>query len=126
MNLIINLLRPYLLQIGLGVLALAVVAGGYWLIRHQGVLAAEREQQAREIAAYRAQMAAYQATVEHANQVARDLEARLAQASAEQQKLNGRLKDELAKNAVYRECRVPADGVRLLRDARAGSVTAPR
>lgn len=107
------LVRPYLLHIALGVAALGIVVGGYYFIRHQGVVAAEREQRERE-------MAAYKAAAERAQAIAKELEDNLARAKAEANQLNERLTDELQKSPVYRDCRVPADGVQLLQRALAG------
>lgn len=102
---------PYLLGVGL---ALAGAGGLYWYIRHQGVLA-ERE------AVFRAQVAEYQAAVAKAQAISVDLETKLHHSRAEVTKLNGRLRHELGKDPVYRECVLPDDGVQLLDSAIATS-----
>jgi septal ring factor EnvC (AmiA/AmiB activator) len=92
-------------------LALSLAAVGvYRYIRHQGVIA-EREKQ------FKAQVEAYQNDVAKANEVAQKLEAQLEQLRLEKEKLTKDLRDETNRDPVYRSCRVPADGLRLLRRA---------
>lgn len=117
---LVGLVRPFIWQIIAGIMAVAALAGVYAYIRHQGVVAEQQKQAAREIAAYREQVESYKAGVEQANKMAKTLEAQLAEAAIKQQQLNERLRHELANNGIYRQCRVPSDGVRILRDARAG------
>jgi len=120
---IITLLRPYLLQIGAVALAVALVIGGYWYIRHQGAVAERKEQ---ELAALKDSLAIVLAQSAKNDAIAKDLEKRLADSAVKQHELNGRLKNEIAKNTVYRQCRVPDDGVHLLRDARESVSPSPR
>lgn len=113
MNPMITIIRPYASYALAIAMALGAAGGVYWYIRHQGVLAAEQAQREREVANYKA-------AAEHANQVALQLETKLAQAQAQAQEINERLNDELQKHPVYRECKLPADGVQLLNRALAG------
>jgi len=111
---LLTLLRPYLRPILEVVAAVAVCAAIVAYLHHRGVVDAERAQKDREIAEYQAQ-------VVKAHDVAEKLEQQLDAATTRANQLNERLKDELANNPVYHECRVPADGVRLLQDARAAN-----
>jgi hypothetical protein len=92
----------------------AALIGGLWYVRHLGVIAEREKQQAAIIEGF-------QKDVAKANAVAVELEAKLAEARAAQEKLTKELNDETNRNPVYRSCRVPADGVRLLRRAIQGT-----
>ena len=111
------LVRPFLPYLISGVLALTAVSGVYLYVRQQGVNA-EREKQ------YKLQIENYKKSVEKANAVATVLESNLAAVEATNRQLNKRLNNELSKDPVYRECVVPADGLRLLNEAIANTASA--
>lgn len=110
-------LRPFLPYIIAAVVALAGFGGLYAWVRYQGVVA-EREAQ------YKKDVERYKAAVAKAATISEGLEQKLAQTRAEVLKLNERLNDEVTNNPVYVECRVPADGVRVLNQALAGGSAA--
>lgn len=107
---VVSLLRvmwPYLLA---GVVGLGVVGYLY-----------QKGKQAEREAAFRREVAAYQAEVLKANQIAVGLESTLANLRVENQQLNERLRDETARDPVYRDCVLPVGGVQLLNRALQGT-----
>ena len=120
-----SLPQQLILYVILAVIILITVIGGFFYIRHLGVAA---EEQRQKIAGLEEKMKEANATIAAAgvqlnryDELSRGLEGQLAEARQKQQELNGKLKNEIAKQPVYRDCRVPADGVRLLRDAQAAA-----
>lgn len=101
---------PYLAWIILGVVVIAAVA----FIRHQWI---EQGKTEAKLDAMAVEYAGYKADAENKFKVSAKLESDLAQSRAQAEELNERLKDEIAKNGVYRACRVPAGGVQLLNQA---------
>jgi len=101
---------PYLAWIILGVVVIAAVA----FIRHQWI---EQGKLQTKYDALGAEYAGYKIDAENKAKVSAKLESDLAQSRAQAEQLSERLKDEIAKNGVYRACRVPAGGVQLLNEA---------
>lgn len=115
---VIALARHYGPSVALWAGAAMVVGGSLTFLYYQ----VKGEGKAECQAEYAAQVqAAKDAATTAANKRALKLEAQLAQSRAHNQELNESLNDELAKHTVYRECRVPADGVRIINRALAGS-----
>lgn len=105
--------------LSLAVIGIAMTVGVFLFIRHLGVQAAEHAQLEKDYQAAKDALTASQAEYNRVNLIAQGLEQKLASAAVVERQLNERLKDEVAKNGVYRACRVPATGVQLLKDARA-------
>lgn len=99
----------------IAVLTLCLTAVVVYLIYNRGKIAAELEQRNKEVTAFQEQ-------VTKADNLAKSLEAQLELMRVEKEKLNESLKDEIGKNAVYTTCRVPASGVRIINQARAGII----
>lgn len=114
---IIALAKHYGVTAALWLVA-ALVAGGSLTILYYQVKGKGKAECQAEFAAQ--VQAAKDAATTAANKRALELEAQLAQYRAQNQELNESLNHELAKEPVYRECRVPADGVRILNRALAG------
>ena len=108
------LIRPFLPYVLAALAALVGVGGVYWYIHHQGVLAEQQRQREAEIRAYLA-------AVQHSSTVATELEAKLADLRKTNAKLQEELQHETNRDPVYRECRLPIDGVRILQRAFAGT-----
>ncbi len=92
--------------------ALLALLAAFAYVRHTGVVAAREKQ-------FKADVEAYQKQAAKADSIARALEVELAKQRDAMDKLKEELQNETAK-PIYRDCRVPADGVRLLRKATSG------
>lgn len=101
---------PYIVIV---LLALFLLGMAIYLIYNRGKIAAELAQRDKEITAFQEQ-------VVKSDQLARELEARLELMRVEKEQLNESLKSEIGKHVVYSTCVVPASGVRLINQARAG------
>lgn len=105
------------LRLALVVALVLAVVSGIWGIKKWGAL----EEQNR-IALDDAKVA--RAQYDKQFQIASNLEKQLGQFQADNQKLKDDLDAEIAKNGVYRACRVPDDGVRLYNASLPGAAPA--
>jgi len=99
------------------ILAFAVctlATGSFVYGRHVGGVDARAAAQAEALADYQERMTA-------AQKLADDLRKQAADAAAENEKLKGKIANEIAKNPVYKSCVVPHAGVQLLNKAIAGN-----
>jgi len=94
--------------------ASAVVWGLFAWSKHQG---AEHEREKQRAA----QLESFRRDALRANSLALDLEQQLAKMRAANDQLTEELKDETNRDPVYRECVVPADGLRLYNASRQGA-----
>lgn len=89
---------------------------GFLYIKHLGVVA-EREK------TFKASVEAYKSEVEKSARIAAELEAELVKQRDMVNKLREELQDEVKVNPTYRNCIVPANGMRLLKQAVIGPTT---
>lgn len=119
---VIELIRQY----WKAAVLIALLAGYSGYVYHAGKLSERAHWQAKEAE----RVLTYQNDVDALHRAANAKSAALEKTLAEQRQknraLNGRLHAELEKNRLYRECVLPADGVRILNDAAAaGRITTP-
>lgn len=91
--------------------------GGWWL--------RDLQAEAEAIAAAKAQLAADKRMAELADKVAVKTEEAINGIRIENRTIYNEVQREVQTNTVYRECRIPDDGLRLANAARAGSTRKP-
>lgn len=103
-------LTPYIL---IAVMTIFLAGMVTYLTYNRGVIAAEKAQRDKEITEFQAQ-------VIKSDNMAKSLEAQLEAMRLEKEQLNESLNDEIGKHVIYSTCVVPASGVQLINQARAG------
>jgi len=121
--------KPYVWPVVAGVAVTALVVGAWQYQKHvwkkQGEADAQVAQLKVDLKQAQDDVATFKAEAERSYAVAQKLEGTLAEGRQRELELNGRLKNAVAKNDAAWVCGVPADGVLILRDARADSPTSP-